>query len=65
MTVVLMFRIENIYRALESKLWVFGGSGSNLCSWQFRLFLGGEGTVTVDIFHSDKSHFKCIAVVSR
>lgn len=33
----LIFRIENICHALESKLWVFSGSGSDLCSCQFSL----------------------------
>lgn len=33
----LIFRIENIYHALESKLWVFSGSGSDVCSCQFSL----------------------------
>lgn len=43
----LIFRIENIYHALESKLWVFGGSGSNLRSCQFSLCVYVRGYTCV------------------
>lgn len=37
MKLFLIFRIENIYLALESKLWVFSGSGSDVYLCQFSL----------------------------
>lgn len=40
MEVSLIFRIEDIYHGLESKLWVFSGSGPNLCSCQFSACVG-------------------------